>query len=55
MKLFLASLVGGVIGASIIAGGFYFLNKPANLIAEYYNIENAVMVSPHGLRKDIVA
>lgn len=56
MHKFIISLLGGMVGAVIVIGIYHqFIEKKTNPIADYYNIENAVMVSPHGLRKDIVA
>lgn len=43
-----------MIGAVIVIGIYHhFIEKKENPIAEYYRIENAVTVSPHGLRKNI--
>jgi uncharacterized membrane protein YsdA (DUF1294 family) len=54
MHKFIISLLGGMIGAVIVIGIYHhFIEKKENPIAEYYRIENAVTVSPHGLRKNI--
>lgn len=49
-------LVSAIVAAFIGAGTFYFLEKwekpsKQELIEEFYQIENAVHVSPHSLRK----
>ncbi len=46
----LLSLIAGLAGAWIF-NNFKYDND--NLIADYYETENAVIVSPHGLRKEI--
>lgn len=49
IAIVLLSLLSGVIGAYAT---FTYLSKDKNhLIADYYATENAVTVSPHGLRK----
>lgn len=48
-----AFLIGVVVGAALLYLAEQVLNKPMTdneMIAEYYRIENAVSVSPHGLR-----
>jgi hypothetical protein len=50
MKLFIASLFGGVIGASLVIGGYHMMDIEKNPFLEYYTIENAVAVSPHDIK-----
>lgn len=55
-KIFLVGILSSILWGWIVAiTGWYFLVYSANPIAEYYTIENAVTVSPHGLRKNIEA
>lgn len=53
-RLILALVIGVVVGAiiSFVAQQMVFADKATtdDLISEYYRIENAVSVSPHGLR-----
>jgi rhodanese-related sulfurtransferase len=47
--IFALSIIGGFMG-----GFAANVHTTDELISEYYEIENAVMVSPHGLRKDMM-
>ena len=54
--IILSSLIGAIAGGVVAFGIFYYQknNRSNNeLIKEFYLIENAVYVSPHGLRKKI--
>ncbi|MBX9809614.1 rhodanese-like domain-containing protein [Candidatus Gracilibacteria bacterium] len=50
MKLFIASLIGGIVGASLIIGVYHTLDREKNPFLEYYTVENAVAVSPHDIK-----
>ena len=54
--IILSSLIGSIVGGVVAFGVFYYKknNRSNNdLIKEFYLIENAVYVSPHGLREKI--
>ena len=52
-SLLLLSLLLGTLGGTAAALGVlrWRSHDPSSLIADFYNIENAVHVSPHGIRK----
>jgi hypothetical protein len=54
MKTTLLIIFSAFVSSILTAGAvFYTLQVLENPIAEYYTIENAVQISPHGLRKKI--
>ena len=54
MRTSIIALIVSLISSAITAGAVSYVIQPKdNLIAEYYAVENAVQISPHGLRKKI--
>jgi len=50
-KILIVAIIGSLIGSFITYSVINFKPNPDRLIKEFYDIENAVNISPHGLRK----